>query len=115
MGIRFNCPQGHPLNVKEFLAGKRGICPECDVRFIVPVQSGDTAVPVEEVAAEPSLPTALPAKALDDDSAPVEISPGSSRNGQSRNRRRQRAKAITLALSAVVVFLLVVLMVVLLR
>ena len=30
MGIRFYCPNGHKLNVKEFQAGRRGICPFCD-------------------------------------------------------------------------------------
>lgn len=40
MGIRFLCPNGHRLNVKAFLAGKRGICPECDARFIIPLENG---------------------------------------------------------------------------
>ena len=43
MGIKFNCPQGHKLNVKSFLAGRRGICPHCDVRFRIPMESGGTA------------------------------------------------------------------------
>jgi hypothetical protein len=37
MGIRFSCPNGHRLNVKEFLAGKRGICPQCGARFVIPL------------------------------------------------------------------------------
>jgi len=36
MGIRFACPNGHPLHVKLDLAGKRGICPECQAKFIIP-------------------------------------------------------------------------------
>ena len=36
MGIRFNCPNGHKLNVKEFLAGKRGVCPQCGAKFVIP-------------------------------------------------------------------------------
>lgn len=36
MGIRFLCPNGHKLNVKTFLAGKRAICPDCGARVIVP-------------------------------------------------------------------------------
>ena len=52
MGIRFECPNGHQLHVKAFLAGERGICPECDVRFIVPAESGGRAPVVEEVALE---------------------------------------------------------------
>lgn len=36
MGIRFSCPNGHNLNVKTFLAGKRGVCPQCGARFVIP-------------------------------------------------------------------------------
>jgi hypothetical protein len=39
MGIRFYCPNGHRLNVKDFLAGKRGICPHCEARFRIPRES----------------------------------------------------------------------------
>ena len=39
MGIRFLCPNGHKLNVKSFLAGKRAICPKCGVRVTVPDES----------------------------------------------------------------------------
>jgi hypothetical protein len=36
MGIRFRCPSGHKLHVKAFLAGKRGVCPHCGARFVIP-------------------------------------------------------------------------------
>ena len=36
MGIRFTCPNGHKLHVKEFLAGKRGVCPSCGAKFVIP-------------------------------------------------------------------------------
>jgi hypothetical protein len=39
MGIRFYCPNGHKLNVKEQLAGKRGICPQCGVKLLIPRKS----------------------------------------------------------------------------
>ncbi|MBQ9455348.1 MAG: DUF4339 domain-containing protein [Thermoguttaceae bacterium] len=39
MGIRFYCPNGHKLNVKEFQAGQRGICPKCHARFDIPFSS----------------------------------------------------------------------------
>ena len=39
MGIRFYCPNGHKLNVKEFQAGRRGICPFCGARILIPTQS----------------------------------------------------------------------------
>jgi len=54
MGIRFVCPNGHKLNVKTFLAGKRGICPDCDAKFIVPAVSGGLAVLVEPARELPS-------------------------------------------------------------
>lgn len=48
MGVRFECPNGHRLNVKAFLAGKRGICPHCDAKFIVPAESGGRAMAVDD-------------------------------------------------------------------
>lgn len=39
MGIRFYCPNGHKLNVKSFLAGRRGYCPECGVKLIIPAET----------------------------------------------------------------------------
>lgn len=70
MGVRFECPNGHKLNVKAFLAGKRGICPHCDAKFIIPLTSGGQATAVEsepEPIAEASAPPA--------ESAPVAASP----------------------------------------
>ncbi len=43
MGVRFRCPNGHKLNVKSFLAGKRGICPKCGIRVQIPNRSQDDA------------------------------------------------------------------------
>ena len=40
MGIRFICPRcDKKLNVKMYLAGKRGICPKCEARIRIPVDS----------------------------------------------------------------------------
>ena len=40
MGIRFLCPNcDKKLNVKAFLAGKRGICPYCDSGLDIPLES----------------------------------------------------------------------------
>ncbi len=39
MGIRFYCPNGHKLNVKTYLAGKRGICPHCGAKVLIPEKS----------------------------------------------------------------------------
>ena len=60
MGIKFLCPNGHKLNVKTFLAGKRAICPKCQARVIVPMSSagadsepagGSTILTSEDMAA----------------------------------------------------------------
>ena len=39
MGIRFYCPNGHKLNVKEFQAGRKGICPYCGAKIQIPTKS----------------------------------------------------------------------------
>jgi hypothetical protein len=39
MGIKFYCPNGHKVNVKSFLAGKKGLCPKCGVRVDIPLHS----------------------------------------------------------------------------
>ena len=39
MGIRFYCPNGHKLHVKEFQAGRRGVCPYCGVSVDIPLTS----------------------------------------------------------------------------
>jgi len=38
MGIIVHCPNGHRVKVKEFLAGKKGVCPTCGVKFQIPSQ-----------------------------------------------------------------------------
>jgi len=61
MGIRFLCPNGHKLNVKAFLAGKRGICPKCDAKFLVPAESGDHVPAIEEMTESALETPAVPA------------------------------------------------------
>lgn len=39
MGIRFYCPNGHKLNVKDFQAGRNGICPFCGSKIQIPLES----------------------------------------------------------------------------
>ncbi|HEV7224369.1 MAG TPA: hypothetical protein VGN42_16790 [Pirellulales bacterium] len=36
MSIRFRCPNGHEMNVKDKYAGLTGLCPHCQVRVLVP-------------------------------------------------------------------------------
>ena len=58
MGIRFLCPNGHKLNVKAFLAGERGICPQCDAIFLVPSESGGQVAAISEPMDLPQAPQA---------------------------------------------------------
>jgi hypothetical protein len=45
MGIRFLCPNGHKLNVKTELAGKRAVCPECGAKLMIPAASAPLSAP----------------------------------------------------------------------
>jgi hypothetical protein len=56
MGIRFSCPNGHPLNVKDHLAGKRGICPSCGAKFVIPAATEAPPVPQPAGASVSSVP-----------------------------------------------------------
>jgi hypothetical protein len=39
MGIVAFCPNGHRVKVKDALAGRKGVCPDCDARFRIPLES----------------------------------------------------------------------------
>jgi hypothetical protein len=52
MGIVAFCPQGHRVKVKDYLAGRKGICPECGVSFRIPRESQ----PEPLAAPAPTLP-----------------------------------------------------------
>lgn len=66
MGIKFRCPNGHKLNVKSFLAGKKGVCPKCGTSMRIPsasteggdsdVEQGAAAVGVSAAAVDPAGP-----------------------------------------------------------
>ncbi|WP_218932357.1 DUF4339 domain-containing protein [Adhaeretor mobilis] len=61
MGIRFACPNGHKLNVKAELAGRRAICPQCKAKIVVPqveeTMKSQASRPSEELA-KPAAKTA---------------------------------------------------------
>lgn len=44
MGIVAYCPHGHRVKVKDELAGRKGICPECQTRFRIPRADGTLPV-----------------------------------------------------------------------
>lgn len=58
MGIKIICPNGHKLNVKSFLAGKRGVCPQCGTKFDIPSDAEEEAPAVDSLAGVTSLPAA---------------------------------------------------------
>jgi len=68
MGIRLQCPNGHKVHVKSFLAGKRGICPQCGAKFDIPadpnLSSDDGGGDVISVVPSPGDPAALDLDAI---------------------------------------------------
>ena len=56
MGIRFYCPNGHKLNVKSYLAGKRGFCPDCGAKLLIPDVSSDGGESTSGAVPQMSLP-----------------------------------------------------------
>ena len=67
MGIRFRCPNGHKIHVKEFLAGKRGICPTCGASVPIPLVSDaefarQSEKKTRRSPASPSSPSANPSQ-----------------------------------------------------
>lgn len=73
MGIIAFCPQGHRVKVKDHLAGRKGICPECGARFRIPLESAD-APPSSPVPPEAAASAAAPA-AVTSPGAPPATSP----------------------------------------
>ncbi|QDT09176.1 DUF4339 domain-containing protein [Planctomycetes bacterium K23_9] len=55
MGVRFACHRcGKHLNIKQELAGRRGICPNCATRFRIPLQDAAQSCPIESSHASPA-------------------------------------------------------------
>jgi hypothetical protein len=73
MGIRFTCPQGHQLNVKSELAGKRGVCPQCGAKVQIPTETLATPE-LSEARVEPVVTT--PAAVVTPAITPEVASPG---------------------------------------
>ncbi|MEX0713129.1 MAG: hypothetical protein WD278_12310 [Pirellulales bacterium] len=67
MPIRFKCPNGHELNVKEKYAGLTGLCPRCQTRVLVPT-------PVAQLSDE-AIVDLLGPPPVDDDALPVHQDP----------------------------------------
>jgi hypothetical protein len=59
MGIVAFCPRGHRVKVKDELGGRKGICPECQVRFRIPPPGMDLPV-ARVVSLDPARAERLP-------------------------------------------------------
>jgi hypothetical protein len=69
MGIKFHCDScGKKLNVKAFLAGKRGICPHCGSKIHIPANAGATEAG-DTIGAGSGAPAAAVSAALPAESA----------------------------------------------
>ena len=64
MSIRFTCPNGHELNVKDKYAGMTGLCPKCQVHVLVPVPAG-------KLTDDAIVDLLGPPAAMEDDALPV--------------------------------------------
>lgn len=63
MGIHFACHGcGKPLNIKNDLAGRRGVCPECNTRFRIPMSDTEYSSPIEVRAKVPNSQAPISAK-----------------------------------------------------
>jgi hypothetical protein len=88
MGIRLQCPNGHKVHVKSFLAGKRGVCPQCGAKFDIPANPNEASDDGggEVISVVPSSPGAA---ATADDLGVA--SGGASQNAANRPRAARKA------------------------
>jgi len=70
MGIIAFCPQGHRVKVKDHLAGRKGICPECGTRFRIPLETQAAGV-TPAVGASAAAPATAPATAASASGLPL--------------------------------------------
>lgn len=73
MGIRFYCPNGHKVNVKEHQAGQRGLCPTCGVKIQIPWQSTRPSSKEEDAQPQGGATQAPPSPP--EPAAPVAVAP----------------------------------------
>jgi GYF domain 2 len=63
MGVRFACHGcAEPLNIKQELAGRRGVCPKCGIRFRIPQFDAPVSTPLENEAVMASRSTGQAAR-----------------------------------------------------
>jgi hypothetical protein len=89
MGIRFACHAcKRPLHLKDFQAGKRGKCPDCGIRFRIPVSDQPFSLPLDDapVNQEPSKENAPKVADLEVPSDPVDVSVQAKRKRRTTQR-----------------------------
>jgi hypothetical protein len=99
MGIRFRCPNGHKLNVKEIdpatgrrVVGKIGYCPKCGARFRIPPGGQAVAEPSDSSVLDDPSPVTAP-----DDSAALVPAQGPPEAGRVGGRVGGREAVVGLA------------------
>jgi hypothetical protein len=79
MGIKFECVHcGHALHVKDYLAGKRGVCPHCQGRIDIPSTPGGPAQPDDGTAIAVEVPASsenAPSRDVADETGRVPTTP----------------------------------------
>ncbi|SMP38009.1 protein of unknown function [Neorhodopirellula lusitana] len=108
MGVRFACHAcGKRLNIKTELAGRRGICPACSVRFRIPAYDTEFSTPVQTEESVPIGDSVAMAGALADSTNGTEagdagmLSEISSGDGSATNVVRQNSAKVGQRESAV--------------
>ncbi|MGB7325895.1 MAG: DUF4339 domain-containing protein [Rubripirellula sp.] len=60
MGVRFACHVcGKQLNIKQELAGRRGICPKCQAKFRIPREDAPYSMAIQDAPPDPALRSAV--------------------------------------------------------
>ncbi len=63
MGIEAYCPNGHRIKVKDSLAGKKGVCPTCGMKFRIPSETGQQEASPSKPVAGAGFETPFPSAA----------------------------------------------------
>jgi len=89
VAIRFKCPNGHRLHVKEKYGGRTGYCPQCKTKVRVPVSEEMAEVTVMSMMNEPPTESATTSESVLDQPEPTGGESGASLLGSSFVRQRK--------------------------
>jgi DNA-directed RNA polymerase subunit RPC12/RpoP len=95
MGVRFACHAcGKRLNIKTELAGRRGVCPSCSVRFRIPTQDQPQSIAVDEESSGTHSPAASDVDDMADELAASEPAAGVETSDSATNHESYSASAV---------------------